>query len=73
MGHPCGKPRAGAFSPDTAWEWVRNEIDTISTRSQDPYFISEEDKKIMPGRGTNKYVVTALIHLNMGMMITMPI
>lgn len=47
IGHPCGKPRAGAFSPDTAWKWVRDELDTISTRSQDPYFISEEDKKIM--------------------------
>lgn len=47
VGHPCGKPRAGAFSPDTAWKWVSDELDTISTRSQDPYFISEEDKKIM--------------------------
>ncbi len=47
VGHPCGKPRAGSFSPDTAWEWVRDELDTISTRSQDPYFISEEDKKVM--------------------------
>lgn len=47
VGHPCGKPRAGAFSPDIAWEWVRDELDTISTRSQDPYFISEEDKMIM--------------------------
>ena len=47
IGHPCGRPRAGAFSPDTAWKWVRDELDTISTRSQDPYFISEEDKKIM--------------------------
>ncbi|GAA0742251.1 choline trimethylamine-lyase [Clostridium oceanicum] len=47
VGHPCGKPRAGAFSPDTAWEWVKDEIDTISTRAQDPYFISEKDKKIM--------------------------
>ncbi len=47
VGHPCGKPRAGAFSPDTAWKWVRDELDTIGTRSQDPYFISEEDKKIM--------------------------
>ena len=25
VGHPCGAPRAGAFSPDTAWEWVRDE------------------------------------------------
>ena len=47
VGHPCGKPRAGAFSPDTAWKWVEDELDTISTRPQDPYFISEEDKKIM--------------------------
>ncbi|WP_346931094.1 choline trimethylamine-lyase [Clostridium sp.] len=47
VGHPCGKPRAGAFSPDTAWGWVEDELDEIGTRSQDPYFISEEDKKIM--------------------------
>lgn len=47
VGSPCGAPRAGAFSPDIAWRWVRDEIDTIGTRSQDPFFISEEDKKIM--------------------------
>ena len=47
VGHPCGRPRAGAFSPDTAWSWVKEELDEISTRPQDPYFISEEDKKIM--------------------------
>lgn len=47
VGHPCGAPRAGAFSPDIAWEWLEEELDDISTRSQDPYFISEEDKAIM--------------------------
>ncbi|MCP4117187.1 MAG: hypothetical protein GY737_17675 [Desulfobacteraceae bacterium] len=47
VGHPCGKARAGAFSPDTAWKWVRDELDTIGTRSQDPYLVSEEDKKVM--------------------------
>jgi len=47
VGHPCGKPRAGAFSPDIAWKWVRDELDTIGTRSQDPFEISEEDKKVM--------------------------
>lgn len=47
VGHPCGKPRAGAFSPDTAWKWLRDELDTIGTRPQDPYEISEEDKKVM--------------------------
>ena len=47
VGHPCGNPRSGAFSPDTAWEWLADELDTIDTRPQDPYFISEDDKIIM--------------------------
>lgn len=47
VGHPCGKARAGAFSPDTAWQWVRDELETINTRQQDPYFISDEDKTIL--------------------------
>ncbi|WP_210409159.1 choline trimethylamine-lyase [Methanococcoides vulcani] len=46
-GSPCGAPRAGAFSPDIAWRWMEEEIDTIGTRPQDPFYISEEDKKIM--------------------------
>lgn len=47
VGAPNGAPRAGAFSPDIAWRWVEAEIDTIGTRSQDPFYISDEDKKIM--------------------------
>ncbi|MDR2845825.1 MAG: choline trimethylamine-lyase, partial [Candidatus Methanoplasma sp.] len=47
VGHPCGKPRAGAFSPDLSWKWAKDEIDTMSTRSQDPYDISEDDKKTL--------------------------
>ena len=47
VGAPCGAPRAGAFSPDIAWRWMEDEIDTIGTRAQDPFYISEEDKKIM--------------------------
>lgn len=47
VGHPCGSPRAGAFSPDTAWKWLQEELDTISTRHQDPYHISDDDKKIL--------------------------
>ena len=47
VGHPCGKARAGAFSPDTAWKWVHDELDTLATRPQDPYFMSEQDKQIM--------------------------
>ena len=47
VGAPNGAPRAGAFSPDIAWRWMENEIDTIGTRPQDPFYISDEDKKIM--------------------------
>ncbi|GAB2025368.1 choline trimethylamine-lyase [Lactovum odontotermitis] len=47
VGAPCGAPRAGAFSPDIAWRWMRDEIDTIGTRPQDPFYISDADKKVM--------------------------
>jgi len=47
VGAPNGAPRAGAFSPDIAWRWMVDEIDTIGNRAQDPFYISEEDKKIM--------------------------
>ncbi|CAJ1178172.1 Choline trimethylamine-lyase [Companilactobacillus paralimentarius] len=47
VGAPNGAPRAGAFSPDIAWRWMEDEIDTIGTRPQDPFYISDEDKKIM--------------------------
>lgn len=47
VGAPNGAPRAGAFSPDIAWRWMVDEIDTIGNRAQDPFYISDEDKKIM--------------------------
>jgi choline trimethylamine-lyase len=47
VGAPNGAPRAGAFSPDIAWRWMEQEIDTIGTRPQDPFYISDEDKRIM--------------------------
>ena len=47
VGAPNGAPRAGAFSPDIAWRWMVDEIDTIGNRAQDPFYISPEDKKIM--------------------------
>ncbi|MCI1985760.1 MAG: choline trimethylamine-lyase [Lactobacillus sp.] len=47
VGAPNGAPRAGAFSPDIAWRWMEDEIDTIGKRPQDPFYISDEDKKVM--------------------------
>ena len=45
VGCPNGKPRAGSFSPDIEWRWMQAELDTIASRPQDPFYISEEDKK----------------------------
>lgn len=47
VGAPNGAPRAGAFSPDISWRWLRDELDTIGTRPQDPFYLAEEDKKIL--------------------------
>ncbi len=41
------KPRAAVVNPDVSWKWVRDELDTMSTRPQDPYYMSKEDKKIL--------------------------
>lgn len=45
VGAPCGAPRSGCFSPDISWRWLRDEIDTIGTRPQDPFYLSADDKK----------------------------
>ena len=47
IGHPCGRPRAGCVSPEISWRWIRDELDTMSTRAQDPFQISEEDKRTL--------------------------
>jgi choline trimethylamine-lyase len=41
------KQRAAVVCPDICLQWVKDELDTMATRPQDPYFISEEDKKIL--------------------------
>nr|WP_275405828.1 choline trimethylamine-lyase [Desulfovibrio sp. JC022] len=47
VGNPTGAPRRGSFSPEIAWRWMRDELETIAYRPQDPFHISEEDKKYM--------------------------
>ena len=41
------KNRSATVCPDICFRWIRDELDTMSTRPQDPYFITEEDKKIL--------------------------
>lgn len=45
MGDTAIKPRAGAVDPIFHTGWLSQELHTISTRKQDPYYISPEDMK----------------------------
>lgn len=38
-------PRSFVFCPDISWHWVSDELDTIDTREQDPYAITQEDRE----------------------------
>ncbi len=40
------KPRAGILCADSSCSILDRELDTISTRKFDPFFLSEEGKKI---------------------------
>jgi pyruvate formate-lyase/glycerol dehydratase family glycyl radical enzyme len=44
VGMPAGQPRAGVFCPEISWGWLEDELDTIATREQDPYGITEDQK-----------------------------
>jgi len=46
VGNRTPKPRSGIISPEMDPYWINDELDTIDHRPQDPFIISEEDKKI---------------------------
>ncbi len=41
------KPRAAILCPEIFIKWVEDELDTMQTRPQDPYVITEKDKRIL--------------------------
>ncbi|MCL2897914.1 choline trimethylamine-lyase [Brenneria tiliae] len=45
ISHPAGRARGGEISPEIAWRWVAEELESMATRAQDPYFISESDQQ----------------------------
>jgi choline trimethylamine-lyase len=47
VGHPAGRKRAGIMTPENAWRWIAAELDTFSTRPQDPYEIDDADKAVV--------------------------
>ena len=40
------KPRCGILNPDSAAGVIEKEVDTISTRPFDPFYLSDEGKKV---------------------------
>ena len=46
IGNRTTKPRSGIISPEMDPYWINEELDTMGSRPQDPFIISEKDKKI---------------------------
>lgn len=39
------QPRSALICPEICWAWTKRELDTMDSRPQDPYAISEEDRE----------------------------
>ena len=40
------RPRTAVICPELSNNWIPNELDSMSTRPQDPYLVTEEQKKL---------------------------
>ena len=47
VGMPAYQPRGAVICPEIAWQWLDRELDTIATREQDPYEITEGQKRTL--------------------------
>ena len=47
VGSATIRPRSCQVFPEYSYEWLEDELDTIGKRSADPFYISEENKKIL--------------------------
>jgi len=45
VGSNSKAPRSCQVFPEYSFEWLEAELDTVETRSADPFYISEETKK----------------------------
>jgi formate C-acetyltransferase len=50
VGNAGRKPRAGVLGPEMSNFWFDKELDTLSTRPQDPYLVDEEQKALFRER-----------------------
>ena len=45
VGTPGAMQRPGPVCPEISWKWLKDELDTIGSRSGDPYGVTEQQKK----------------------------
>ena len=50
IGHSGSKVRGGILCADSCWSVLDREIDTISTRRYDPFFLREEDRRLFEAK-----------------------
>ena len=53
VGSATKKPRGCQVFPEFSFKWLLDELDTIGSRAADPFYISDENKKVL--RETFKY------------------
>lgn len=53
VGSATKAPRSCQVFPEFSYEWLEKEFDTVETRSADPFYISEDNKRIL--RDVYKY------------------
>ena len=47
VGSPTAHPRSSEIGIEYSIDWLLDELDTLSTRATDPYYVSEDSKKII--------------------------
>jgi formate C-acetyltransferase len=45
VGNPGAARRAGSVDPELSWRWIEAELDDFASRGQDPYRVTEEQKR----------------------------
>jgi len=47
VGNRSTLPRAGIAAPECSVEWLDRELDSIHNRDQEPFFVTEDNKKVL--------------------------
>lgn len=45
VGIPGAERRSGSVDPELSWKWIEAELDDLQTRPQDPYAVTEDQKR----------------------------